>query len=407
MKKLFFFATAALVIAACAKTSLDNTATPDVPVTFQAANYSVATKAGEVSVFNDFKDFKSLAYLHAVGVDLNADGTQKAATYQNFFGVSGETISPYNASNEIITDPTTATTNVSYWAPSHSYYWPKDPKSYVNFVAWYGTDGTNAVNPTVTYTYDTAWQATMTWNYSNATIGEVGANLLYADMAWRYNGNPDASYKLNGLAAGYKGVPMLFHHALAQINVKAYVAAATATPANPAIETGITDRTATWTILLKNVKITPVIKNGTLALTNTDPGNTDIQAWSGSWALAAEAAVGDLVRTGDYTVTEIAKPAAGTTTGDLIAATCVIPQSLGATVVLSFDMDITTTYTGDVTHREVIPFAVKLNDMGTTAWAMNTKYTYFLQINPSQKTVLFDPAVAADWADGTTTEKIL
>ena len=199
---------------------------------------------------------------------------------------------------------------------------------------------------------------------------------------------------------------MLFHHALAQINVKAYVAAATATPANPAIETGITDGTATWTILLKNVKITSVIKNGTLALTNTDPGNTDIQAWSGSWALAAEAELGDLVRTGDYTVTEIAKPAAGTTTGDLIAATCVIPQSLGASVVLSFDMDITTTYT-NVTHHEVIPFAVKLNDMGTTAWAMNTKYTYFLQINPSQKTVLFDPAVAADWADGTTTEKTL
>lgn len=405
MKKLFFFASAALVIAACAKTTLDNTATPDVPVTFQAANYSVATKAGEVSVFKDFKNFKSLAYLHAVGVDLNADGTQKAATFQNFFG-AGETISPYNSSNVIIATPTPATTDVAYWAPSHSYYWPKDEHSYVNFVAWYGTDGSSAVNPTVTYTYDTAWEATMTWDFSNETVGSAGANLLYADMAWRYNGNRDASYKLNGLAAGYKGVPMLFHHALAQINVKAYVAAATATPANPAIETGITDGTATWTILLKNVKITSVIKNGTLALTNTDPGNTDIQAWSGSWALAAEAELGDLVRTGDYTVTEIAKPAAGTTTGDLIAATCVIPQSLGASVVLSFDMDITTTYT-NVTHHEVIPFAVKLNDMGTTAWAMNTKYTYFLQINPSQKTVLFDPAVAADWADGTTTEKTL
>ena len=176
MKKLFFFASAALVIAACAKTTLDNTATPDVPVTFQAANYSVATKAGEVSVFKDFKNFKSLAYLHAVGVDLNADGTQKAATFQNFFG-AGETISPYNSSNVIIATPTPATTDVAYWAPSHSYYWPKDEHSYVNFVAWYGTDGSSAVNPTVTYTYDTAWEATMTWDFSNETVGSAGANL--------------------------------------------------------------------------------------------------------------------------------------------------------------------------------------------------------------------------------------
>ena len=45
--------------------------------------------------------------------------------------------------------------------------------------------------------------------------------------------------------------------------------------------------------------------------------------------------------------------------------------------------------------------------MGTTAWAMNTKYTYYLQINPSQKTVLFDPAVAEDWTVGETTDKTI
>ena len=405
MKKLFFFAAVALTFAACTKTTIDESAAPDVPVTFQAANYTPATKAGgEVSVFGDFKNFQCLAYLHAVGVDLNADGTLKDATnptYQDFFG-TGETISPYDNTNAVIANPTKETNNVSYWAPSHNYYWPKDSKSYVNFVAWYGTDGTNPVNPSVTYKYvSSKWKATMTWNFSS-TVGSAGANLLYADMAWRYNQTPAAQYGLNGLSTGTnKGVPMLFHHALAQINVKAYALAAEATPANPTINAGVTDGTATWTIKLKDVKITPVIKDGTLALTNEDPGTNKTQAWSGSWA--GSSAAGAMVRSEDFTVDKVSKE----TAGDLIAATCVVPQTIGEGVVLSFDLDITTAYAGNVSHHEIIPISIKLNDMGTTAWNMNTKYTYFLQINPSQKTVLFDPAVEADWVEGTTTEKTI
>lgn len=409
MKKLFFFAAVALTFAACTKTTLDESAAPDVPVTFQAANYTPATKAGEVSVFGDFKNFQCLAYLHAVGVDLNANGTQKAETYQNFFGTAGETISPYDNTNTVIANPTKETDNVSYWAPSHNYYWPKDSKSYVNFVAWYGTDGTNAVNPSVSYEYvSSKWKATMTWSFRNATVGAAGANLLYADMAWRYNQTPAVQYGLNGLSTGTnKGVPMLFHHALAQINVKAYALKGTDPSDAQAITAGsgtVTDGIATWTILLKNVKVTPVIKDGTLALTNEDPGINNphtIQPWTGTWA--GSSAAGDMDRTGDYTVDKVTKD----TAGDLIAATCVVPQTIGEGVVLSFDLDITTAYAGGVSHHEIIPISIKLNDMGTTAWNMNTKYTYYLQINPSQKTVLFDPAVEADWVEGTTTEKII
>ena len=409
MKKLFFFAAVALTFAACTKTTLDESAAPDVPVTFQAANYTPATKAGgEVSVFGDFKNFQCRAYLHAVGVDLNADGTQKAATYQDFFG-TGETISPYDNTNTVIANPTKETNDVSYWAPSHNYYWPKDSKSYVNFVAWYGTDGTNAVNPAVSYEYvSSKWKATMTWSFSNETVGAAGANLLYADMAWRYNQTPDAQYGLNGLSTGTnKGVPMLFHHALAQINVKAYALKGTDPSDAQALEAGsgtVTDRTATWTILLKNVKITPVIKDGTLALTNEDPGTNETRAWTGTWAARSGSTAGALIRSGeDFAVDKVSKA----TAGDLIAATCVVPQTIGTDVVLSFDLDITTAYGGGVSHHEIIPISIKLNDMGTTAWAMNTKYTYYLQINPSQKTVLFDPAVEADWVEGTTTERII
>ncbi|MBO4466031.1 MAG: hypothetical protein J5748_05075 [Bacteroidales bacterium] len=403
MKKYFIIAAAAVVaMAACSKDQIVDNG-PGSKVTFQAANYVRATKAGEpVSVFNDFKTFKCRAFLHAEGVDLNADYSVKTDSYQEFFGASGETISPYDSDNAVIANPTTATTNVHHWAPSHEYYWPKSEHSFVNFVGWYGTNGTSAVDPTIAYAYNTTtskWTATMTWSWGGTTVGAAGSNLLYADMAWRYNENPSAEYGLNGLSSGYnKGVPMLFHHALAQINVKAYASAATAgsgEPANAALTAGsgtVSDGTATWTIVLDNVKITPVYATGTLALTNADPGSTEAQAWTGSWTGSGTA--GDLA-TDSFTVQKVTKA----TAEDVYEATCVLPQTLGATVVLSFDLDITTAYSGSVSNHEIIPISIKLNDMGTTEWAMNTKYTYYLQINPSQKRVRFDPALEADWSE--------
>ena len=43
--------------------------------------------------------------------------------------------------------------------------------------------------------------------------------------------------------------------------------------------------------------------------------------------------------------------------------------------------------------------SIKLNDMGTTTWDQNTKYTYYVKIVPSQGKVLFDPAMEADWTE--------
>lgn len=407
MKKYFIIAVLALV-ASAACTKVDPVDAPAQKITFQAAPYTAQTKSGEVSVFNDFKEFQSRAFLHAEGVDLNADYTVNGTSYQDFFGSTGETISPYTTAGVKITDPTTSSTNVGYWAPSHEYYWPKSTHSFVNFIGWYGTDGTNAVNPTIAYAYtNSKWTATMTWTWEGTTAGEAGANLLYADMAWRYNQNPGAEYGLNGLSSNYnKGVPMLFHHALAQINVKAYASAATAAsgePANTALTVSgnnVTDGNATWTIVLDNVKITPVYATGTLALTNADPGSNTTQAWTGDWA--GTGSTGDLVAN-DFTVKQVVKDDAE----DIYEATCVMPQTLGADVVLSFDLDITTAYSGNVSNHEIIPISIKLNDMGTSAWAKNTKYTYYLQINPSQKRVRFDPALEADWVEANTTDQTI
>ena len=379
MKKYFIIAVAAVAaMAACSK--VENDQTPDKMVTFQAANYTPQTKAGESSVLNDFTSFSCKAYLHAQGIDLNSDGTVNGTSFQNFFGADGETITPDN------------TTNPTEWAPSHPYYWPKGTQSFVNFIGWYGVDGNgDAAAPTITYAYDgtaSKYKATLVWNYT-AVAGNSASNLLYADMAWRFKANNDpATY---GMDSVDEGVPMLFHHALAQINVKVYADGTSLTAGTGSVS----DDNATWTIALESPTITPVYNTGTLTLTNEDPESAaTAQAWTGSWA--ASGSTGNIAAS-NLNVDKVTKATANT----LFNATCVLPQTIGASVVLSFNMRITTTYKTSPANPnvELIPVSVKLNDMGTSAWAQNTKYTYYLKIVPSQSEVLFDPALQADWTE--------
>lgn len=404
MKKYLFFAVVALVAsAACTKVE---TEVPDQKITFQTANYVPSTRAGEVSVLNDFNEFKCKAFLHAVGVDLDADGNiittgSGKPSFQDFFGTA-ETISPYNASGAKLTNLTSESTGVSYWAPSHEYYWPKSAKSYVNFVGWYGTGNGANNDPNVSYAYvSNKWKATLEWSFSNATIGAAGANLLYADMAWRYNDNPNAEYKKNGLANDYKGVPMLFHHALAQISLKAY-ASSGSTPALTAGTGTVTDNVATWTIKLKNVTINGVYTAGTLTLTNEDPGTaTTKKTWDGGWSTSGTA--GTMTVSDPFTVQKVTKA----TAENVFNATCVLPQDL-ANATLTFDLEIKTAYTGGVENTEIIPQTITLPAMTTGGeWVQNTKYTYYLNINPSQKTVRFDPALIQDWTDGTIVDQTI
>ncbi len=388
MKKYLILAAAAVAaLAACSKMeTIDNT--PAKRIVFQAANWMPQqTKAGEVSVLNEFTAFPCMAYLHAEGIDLKADGTVNGTSYQEFFGANGETITWNSTAKE--------------WAPTHAYYWPKGSKSFVNFIGWYGVDGNgDSTSPTITYAYESGkYKATLVWNYT-ATAGNAASNLLYADMAWRYKQNNDpATYGLNGVTVG---VPMLFHHALAQINVKVYAEGTNELPLAAGSGT-VSDANATWTIALESPKVTPVYNAGTLTLTNVDPGTeATSQAWTGSWAGTGTA--GDIAAS-NYNVDKVTKATAGT----LFNATCVLPQTIGADVVLSFNMRITTTYKTAPTNPnvELIPVSIKLNDMGTNAWAQNTKYTYYVKIVPSQGKVLFDPALEADWIAVEGTEQVI
>lgn len=367
MKKYLILAAVALVAsAACSKVETDENI-PAKKITFEAASYVPQTKAN-TSVWDEFTSFKCKAFLHAAGY----------ADVQNMFGATGETISPYK------TDGTAATgeANVSYWAPSHDYYWPKDASSYVNFVAWYDKKGTA---PT------TATETSLSWaNYTVLTTD----NLLYADEAWHYKQNTTNAAQYTGDAVT-SGVPMLFHHALAQLCIKASVTQATdgKTPAH------------TWDVTLSDISLAGVYNHGTLTLTNSDPANDEpavtgatTKAWSGSWAT-----------TGDPTsvaMADVTTPLT-TTAVDVLTMQNVLPQTVTDVVVLNLKYNISYKYNGTEYAHEKITAAIQLNSItdAISSWGMNKKITYTISINPVTTTIKIDPAVV-EWeaqAGGSTT----
>ena len=359
MKKIFLLAAVALVaFTACTKIE-DTDATPARKITFQAASYLQQTKA-EVSIMSEFTSFKCKAFLHAAGY---TDETQ------NMFTAEGETISAYTSGNAV----TTTSSEVSYWAPSHDYYWPKDPTSYINFVGWYDKKGTAPTSSSETLL---KWE-----NYSVLTT----ANLLFADEAWHYKANPTTGYHLDGSVS--EGVPMLFHHALAQLCIQAKV-------------TKASEGNTSWDVTLEDISLAGVFNQGTLTLSNTEPSGTTpaTQPWTGSWVPSGTA--------GSVSMSDVTTPLT-TTAVDVLTMQNVLPQTVTNNVVLNFKYNISYKYNGSEYAHEKITASVQLNSItdAITSWDMNKKITYTITINPETTIIRIDPAMV-DWeevAGGSTT----
>ena len=373
MKQFFILAVAAVAAtAACTKNEV--TEAPNVPVSFEVASYRSQTKAAdpnapEGSFLRVDDHFSSQAFLHAQGVDLDENGAVNGSTFQQFFGSA----SPW--SETITWDGTN-----KKWAPSNTYYWPKGSQSFVNFVSWYGA------TPTVSYAYTSSkWTATMT--FAAADISN-SSDILYADMAWRYKANESTYHKDD---AGVVGVPTLFRHGLSRIAVKAYVQNAAGN-----IAAGPSDANASWVITIKNFTLGSVTTSGNLVLTNADPGRKGIQEWT---ATVTSPASGN-ISASDAVISSVAKASAT----DVVALRSVLPQTIANTVKMNFDLDIVKTTSGNTQH-EIIPVELTLDAFGTSAWAKNTQYTYYIKIDPTQNEVLYDPAVESDWVEETTNEQ--
>ena len=339
MKKYIIIVAAAIAAMACSK--VENIDTPAKKITFEAASYVPQTKAN-VSVISEFTSFKCKAFLHAAGY---------TSETQTIFG-DAETITPDN------------TTNPSVWSPSHDYYWPKDPTSYINFIAWHDAKGTA---PT------TATETSLSWSNYEVLADD---NLLYADEAWRYKSNDnDPDYHMDSVT---EGVPMLFHHALAQLCIKANV-------------TKASEGNTSWDVTLEDISLAGVYNHGTLTLTNSDPSANQTKAWTGSWATSGQ--------TTAIAMDDVDTPLT-TSLIEVLSMQKVLPQAVTSNVVLNFKYNISYKYSGTEYAHEKITAAVNLNSItGAIAnWEMNKKITYNITINPETTVIKIDPAME-DWVE--------
>lgn len=379
MKKYLMMSAAVVAVLSMSCSKIEDTSA-EQEIGFAVASYVPQTKAGELSIIDvdGVRAFKCKAFLHSNG----------AAVGTNYFGDTGETI----------------TYGSNAWKPaSHPYYWPKHPQSYINFVSWYDKNG--APTGTVSET-DMAWE--------NRTIA-ADDNIMFADEAWRFKNNDSAVYKKDGVTAG---VPTLFHHALAKVKFQF----------NASPLTDPNDNNTTFEVKLQTVSLSSVHKQGTLTLTNADPGDTRQNAQN-AWTpdvpnyfwLAKDAASNIAMVSSDTDLTEtpaILYPSAADQSTYSITAQSVLPQQVTDAMVLELTYAITIKYkagTADevtILAETDIPASIQLNtlkngsNVAITDWLPNKIYTYSITINPLTDQILIDPAIDANWATENVTATI-
>ncbi len=398
MKKLYtILAIAAVAAVGCSKTEVANNA-PDVKIGFQVASYATQTKAGEGSLLDELSGL-GIAAADAVfnsKAFINADNGAGGHNFATFF-------------EESIAWNSTA----KQWAPAtKDYYWPKSPKSNIDFFSWYDYEN---VAPTLTYD---GTDASMVWE-NKAVAGK--SDILFADIAFHQKQNNDTpEYGKNGVT---EGVPTLFHHALAQVKFTAKIK----DDCYQIEDSKNTGNYHFWEVKLSNVAFaaSKVHTNGTLTLNGADPDASDAAAsitpWSSAvWTNATSPAY--VTDAWFQTAEALGTTALTETAANLIPDTymgngyiAVRPQTIGDDVTLGLTMTITHKYgtaigsastvsteTINVTaYAPTAPYTatgIQLNKIGSiSAWEMNHKYTYNLIIDPSTNVILYDPAVE-EWA---------
>ena len=235
MKKLFYFAAAAVALAACAKNEvIPVNSGENQEITFNVAPKTKGTvPSNDPKYFNEANHFVSYAYFRGEG--------------NKWPGAVGQ----------IYIDNADISFADNKWKAASTYYWPKSDKSSLTFFAW----STNSDRTTLT-------DATVSCNSKSGisvsdydVIENKNVDLLVADVA--------ANRHANGAKYSHIGVPTLFRHKLSYLIFK--------------VKTATNYASAGKEFALKSIKILGVDSKGTYSqnatATNTDGSyNTD-----GSW----------------------------------------------------------------------------------------------------------------------------
>lgn len=339
----------ASLLQGCVKT--EYAPTPDKEVTFAVGCYATQTKAGPESMLDvdgGVESFSSMGYLHAEGYE---------SISQPLFGSAGETVK-WDETNEL-------------WAPEHTYYWPKSPNSYVNFVSWYDKNGAPG----------TVSETSLVWTIDGSTRSlAADDNIMFADEVWHYKqNNSPATYGFDNVT---EGVPTLFHHALAKMQFRIRATE------------GSLDGNVSITV--KDFVVENIYKTGTLSLTNSDPANDatpvtgpTTKAWSNTWA------VGSSVDTLKGYPTSVALTEAYQPLTPLRA---VIPQGV-TNILVKFNYDITTSIDANNSISETVPVSVNLSSFTANPLTWNKIYTFSITINPALVEIQVDPSGISNWVE--------
>lgn len=390
MKKIFISAAAIIAFAACTKNEI---VTPNEQINFAPATYSLNTKA-DAPVDQD--DQGHLAIPGNFGV------------YAWFSPTTGNENQPFMV-NESVTPE---------GIPAHTYYWPKDGK--IDFVGY--------------YPYGTCWFGVTNNPKSLATaysyiapvqtiIPAEGAapDLMYADEAIGYdkeNGNEKTHF--------YKGVPMLFHHALSQLTLRvqqsvkslgeekdavlyetvedyntdhpdATISDLSELTDEQKIKSPAVNNLTTWKITLNWVKIDGIGNVGSVTIPSqkvwtVKEGST---LYTKKWEKATVL---------DVTPEKGTAPVYSNFENFLIMSQALITPAeevKGQTITVNYTIETTRSWDDKKVTETVTSDPLAFKTGSITNWEMGKSYIYTLTFKPADETdiIKLDPAVV-DWVSG-------
>ena len=356
MRRYFIIAAVLLGAIACTK----NEVAPfeaETPISFQVASFLSQTKAAANAEYAG-TTFGCYAWYDSEALD---------GENQEF--MVNETIE-----KAVIQAATETTPAVNEWKPAgKTYFWPKTGD--IDFFAY---------APKM----DTPWVVCDDSNHklsASKTTIKGDEDFLYSSMSMNYEKNVDPALQKEYSHVN-AGVPILFHHALAQLTVN-FAAAETEKSGN------------TWVITVNKAEFVNVANAGTLAMEMEDEADGLVE-WTlpenSIWAASEDDAdFAPLVAAQNLSLTKTLAP-------QKLSGRTVLPQSL-AGMKFHINFTIKTSHDGGRTFYSVedIDRNYDVATIFSTAgayWKMNTKITYNVTISPnSTSEVLFDPAVV-DWA---------
>ena len=358
MKKLFYFAAAAVALAACAKNEV-------IPVNSgenQEITFNVAPKTKAATKFADNLKFKSYAYYLPSGQIWDNHPTTAPV--------------PYIVDEEIAYRRKTADGTDMVWKAEDSYYWPKNGS--LTFFAWTSLNETNANNATPSYetNYVTGVECSVAdgikvTDYDVTTNKNV--DFLVADIVKDKTSNSDKKY-------WNEGVTTIFKHKLSYVIFK--------------VNTLKDYSTDGKKFTLNYIKFNKIEHKGTYKQLPTDS-----EGWTIETSDKTEQTYIGTDKVFGYVDPESGIPALTTDA----TQNYYLPQTFGTSEELEIKYTITTTTktgTGTTASDDVVIKKIVLNPASVdgvtppslfTKWERGKKYTVTLTFSLDE--IFWDPAV--------------